>query len=80
MTGTHVVEECPELKEWRPRGPVEARWVPRKGGFDGGVLRGRSPSDLNFGGGGGGWRMYLSFFLFFWASFQAFRARPMASP
>ena len=32
MTGTHVVEECPELDEWRPRRAVWKEWREALGG------------------------------------------------
>ena len=32
MTGTHVVEECPELDEWRPRKAVWKEWREALGG------------------------------------------------
>ena len=32
MTGTHVVEECPELDQWRPRRAVWKEWKEALGG------------------------------------------------
>ena len=32
MTGTHVVEECPELNQWRPRRAVWKEWREALGG------------------------------------------------
>ena len=32
MTGTHVVEECPELDQWRPRRAVWKDWREALGG------------------------------------------------
>ena len=32
MTGTHVVEECPELDQWRPRRAVWREWKEASGG------------------------------------------------
>ena len=32
MTGTHVVEECPELEQWRPRRAEWAEWREAIGG------------------------------------------------
>ena len=32
MTGTHLVEECPELNQWRPRRAVWKEWREALGG------------------------------------------------
>ena len=32
MTGTHVVEECPDLDQWRPRRAVWKEWKEALGG------------------------------------------------